>query len=122
MKSSPSPAVALEGRERDTVVQSTSFTKGTPHGRRKTSFNLDKEFFKEFAVYARLHDMTMTELVQKAIREYMERHNEPCYPTSVFTVSGTVRRSPVDSLKHAIVNAGYQTPRGSVRASRKLLR
>jgi len=105
MKRSPLPAAALERRERDKQVQSASLTNGTPQGLRKTSFNLDKELFKQFAVYARLRDMTMTELLQEAIREYMERHNEPYFLTSVFTVPGTVRKSPADSLKDGIVNA-----------------
>jgi hypothetical protein len=52
--------------------------------------------------------MTMTELVQKAIREYMERHNEAYDPTSVFTVSGPLRRSPVDSLGDGTVDASPQ--------------
>jgi hypothetical protein len=108
MKSSPLPAAAFEVLEGDEVGQSASFTEGTPQGVRKTSFNLDKELFKQFAVYARLQDMTMTELVQKAIREYMERHNEPYYPTPAFTPSGTIKRSPVNGLKDAIANARPQ--------------
>jgi hypothetical protein len=105
MKNSPLPAAALAARERDKALQSASFSKGTPQGLRKTSFNLDKELFKQFAVYARLRDMTMTELVQKAIREYMERHSEPYYPTFVLPVSG---RSPVDSPGDGTVNTRPQ--------------
>jgi NRPS condensation-like uncharacterized protein len=75
MKSSLVRATALEAAERDKTVQRATFTRGTPQGLQKTSFNLDRDLFKRFAIYARLHDMTMTDLVQKAILEYMEQHN-----------------------------------------------
>lgn len=56
-------------------MPSITTTKQEP-GRRQTGVKLDSALLREFKVLAARHDTTLGELLEKAMREYLQRSEE----------------------------------------------